>query len=118
MMANTYYSTMINPHEPMLVVEGPLDALLLPNCMALTGVTKTNKKLNLNPNAQYIFDNDETGKRKQTELWTDYNQTTKCFDWAGLCKQIETDDVKDINDVWSHCKRNGIEFPDLNKFFI
>lgn len=117
-MANTYYSTHINPYEPILVVEGPIDALLLPNCMALTGAAKTNWNLNKNANAQYIFDNDEAGKKKATEVWTKWPETTKIFDWIRLCKQIGNDTVKDINDVWSHCKRNGIEMPDLNKFLV
>lgn len=118
LMAGTYYSTHVNPHKPILVVEGPIDALLLPNCMALTGASKTNKKLDLNPNAQYIFDNDSTGKRKSTELWTRHPNTNKVFDWAGISNAYGTDTIKDINDLWSHCKRSGLEFPDLNKYFL
>lgn len=115
-LANTYYSTHINPHKPMLVVEGPIDALLLPNCMALTGAAKTNWNLDRNPMAQYIFDNDEAGRKKQTEVWTRHSKTTKIFDWVGLCKQIGTDSVKDINDIWSHCKQTEQPMPDLNKY--
>ena len=118
LMANTYYSTHVNPHKPMLVVEGPIDALLLPNCMALTGASKTNKNLDQNPMAQYIFDNDETGKKKSTQLWTTNQQTTKIFDWSSICKQYNNDKIKDINDLWSHCKQTNQEFPDVNKFFI
>jgi len=118
LMANTYFSTLINPHKPMYVVEGPLDALLLDNCMAITGVSKTNKTLDRNPMAQYIFDNDEAGRAKQTEKWSNYPESTRVFDWQGIMKHYKTTTIKDINDLWSHCKQTGQEMPDVNKYLL
>jgi len=118
LMSNTYYSTLINPYETMLITEGPLDALLLPNAMAITGVAKTNPKLDRNPLAQYIFDNDASGRKKQSEQWSKHGDTTKIFDWESIVRDFGADGIKDINDLWSHCIKTGHEFPDVKKYLI
>lgn len=114
-LSNTYYSTHADWTEQVLIVEGPIDALFVPNGIALTGSTKRHKGLDGNPNCLYLFDNDEAGKKKQFEKAQYCNKPG--YNWVGLQKDIGGN-VKDINDIINHCAETEQPIPQLKNYFI
>lgn len=117
-LSNTFFSTHVDWNQDVLITEGAFDALLLPNAIALSGATKTNVKLDTNYLCQYIFDNDETGKKEQAQKTVKYQKSI--FNWQALCHDLgaEPNQIKDINDVVNFCKQNDITIPNYKKYFV
>jgi DNA repair exonuclease SbcCD ATPase subunit len=51
----------INVYRPVLVTEGPFDAFLLPNCIAMSGA---NKSISVELPFWYVYDSDKTGNEQ------------------------------------------------------
>ena len=116
-LSNTFFSTHVDWTSQVVITEGPLDALFIDNAIGLSGATKTNAKLDNNYLCQYLFDNDTTGRREQTNKAIKFQKAM--FDWKSLLNDIECDEqLKDWNDVVNHCKKSDITLPELNKYFI
>jgi hypothetical protein len=118
LLTDTYFSTQTRPHDDIFVLEGPIDALLVDNGIAITGASKVNKHLSRSDRAHYIFDNDKTGRKAQTDQYKYWSNSTKIFDWQGICKLVKHDGIKDINDLHSHCQSNSIDMPNLKDYLL
>lgn len=66
--------------KPVLVAEGPFDAFLLPNCIALSGA---GKNFSMSYPFWYIYDNDSTGKEHAMEA---LKKGYKVFMWKKFSK--------------------------------
>ena len=102
----------IDISRQLTIVEGPIDSLMIDNCIALQGATKMNDYFDNVENVRYIFDNDIVGRthsidkiknHKHVFLWDMYLNEIKC-----------TDNIKDLNDL---AKNNLLKFDVLNKCF-
>lgn len=100
----------INVYRPVLVTEGPFDAFLLPNCIAMSGA---NKSIGVELPFWYVYDSDKTGNEQAIKkLQAGYN----VFMWEKLKKDIGLPEQNpysknknkwDINDVIKWCRDNG-----------
>ena len=115
MMGGVFFSTEIDTSKQILVTEGPIDAMCLPNAMALCGSSKNITKIDENPNIHYVFDNDETGLRKAKDKML-LGKTM--FNWPMLLRKIGVDNLKDINEVVMHCKMTDQEIPEFKSFIV
>ena len=82
----------------LTIVEGPIDSLMIDNCIALQGATKMNNYFDNVDNVRYLFDNDDVGRKhsinkikehKNVFLWDMYLNELGCMDMK----------IKDINDL-------------------
>lgn len=87
----------IDISEQLTIVEGPIDSLMIDNCIALQGATKMNSYFDNVENVRYLFDNDDVGRKhsinkirehKKVFLWDMYLNEIRCFD-----------KIKDLNDL-------------------
>ena len=100
----------IDVYRPVLVTEGPFDAFLLPNCIAMSGA---NKSIGVELPFWYVFDSDKTGNEQALKkLQAGYN----VFMWEQFKKDIGLPDQNpysknknkwDINDVMIWCRDNA-----------
>ena len=100
----------INVYRPVLVTEGPFDAFLLPNCIAMSGA---NKSIGVELPFWYVFDSDKTGNEHAIKmLQAGYN----VFMWEKFKKDIGLPEQNpysknknkwDINDVLIWCRDNN-----------
>ena len=100
----------INVYHPVLVAEGPFDAFLLPNCIAMSGA---NKSIGVELPFWYVFDSDKTGNEHAIKkLEAGYN----VFMWEKFKKDIGLPEQNpysknknkwDINDVIKWCRDNN-----------
>lgn len=83
--------------KQLTIVEGPIDSLMIDNCIALQGATKMNNYFDNVEHVRYLFDNDSVGRKhsidkiknhKYVFLWDMYLNEIKC-----------TEKIKDINDL-------------------
>ena len=104
---------LISYNTPVTVTEGPLDAFLIKNSIALCGA---GKNLKFPFNHRYLFDDDKTGREHAMDklreghtvfLWTLFRNTL----------YIEKRPKWDFNDIVIHCKKNNIKIPNLSDFF-
>lgn len=99
----------INVYKPVLVTEGPFDAFLLPNCIAMAGA---NKSIGIDLPFWYVFDSDKTGNEHAMEK---LNKGYYVFMWQKLKDDLGlpfenpySKSVKwDINDVIIWCRDNN-----------
>lgn len=90
--------------RPVTVFEGPIDAKFMFNSIALATAGRSTTELDEIPTIRYMFDNDETGKKKMLEklkkgksvfMWSKFLQDTKL--------NIYSDSIKDLNDLVKKC---------------
>lgn len=90
--------------RPVTVFEGPLDAKFVSNSIALATAGRSTTELDEIPTIRYMFDNDETGKKKMLEklkkgkavfMWSKFLDDTKL--------NIYSDSIKDLNDLVKKC---------------
>jgi len=81
-----------NLNSKLFVVEGPLDSLFLPNCIAVGGA-ELNSVLTKFPNAIYIFDNEPWNKEILANMARIIQRKGKIVIWPKGMEQ------KDINDM-------------------
>jgi hypothetical protein len=99
--------------RPIIVTEGPLDAFLLPNSIALCGA---HKGINIEFNFYYMFDDDKTGRGKSIEQM---KRGSNVFLWTKYKSLLELPDKKkwDYNDVVNYCKEHNIKMPNVLGYF-
>ena len=103
----------VDPSKPIIVTEGPMDAFLLKNSIAMCGAGKT---IPLSLNFYYLYDDDATGRKKSIEK---LNNKSFVFLWDKFKKDIEIPyrNKWDINDVVNYCKENHIKMPNVLNYF-
>lgn len=92
---------------PILVAEGPFDAFLLPNCIALAGA---GKNFAMNFPFWYIFDNDPTGAEHAIEKM---KKGYKVFLWK---KFMEAYNIPEINPYISNGNKRKWDITDIKKY--
>jgi predicted RNA-binding Zn-ribbon protein involved in translation (DUF1610 family) len=94
--------------KPILVTEGPFDAFLLPNCIALSGAAKN---FAMQFPFWYVFDSDETGNKHAIEK---LREGYKVFMWKKFKQDYE---IPDINPYLSSGNRRKWDVSDIMKYF-
>jgi predicted RNA-binding Zn-ribbon protein involved in translation (DUF1610 family) len=104
---------LINFSKPILLLEGPMDAFLLPNAIANTGANKT---MPIDIPVEYFYDSDETGVRKSIEY---INKGNSVFLWQKFLRDINAPYRKkwDYNDVVIWTKQNNTRIPNVLNYF-
>lgn len=103
----------VNINSPILVTEGPLDAFLLPNCIATTGA---NKNIQVDLPFWFVYDSDKTGNDlAMKKISLGY----KVFLWDKLKKDYSLPKRPkwDINDVVDYCLSNQYKIPNWYLYF-
>jgi hypothetical protein len=80
--------------KPCMIVEGPLDSLFLPNCLALAGSSASIDDLQLDPSkTTFVFDNERRSKQIIREM------NKRIDEGFSLCVWPDSIQHKDINDM-------------------
>ena len=96
----------------LTIVEGPIDSLMLENCIALQGATKMNNYFDNVDNVRYLFDNDQVGRKHSIDKIKNHKQV---FLWDMYLNEIRCNDkIKDINDL---AKKDKLNFNTFNHCF-
>lgn len=99
--------------KTVMVTEGPLDALLLPNCIATLGASK---KIQINYPFYYVYDSDQTGCKHALKHLQNKEHV---FTWTKLKEELKLPSRSkwDINDVVNYCIENHLKHIDWYKYF-
>jgi len=116
-IVNSYFNILnIKFNEPIIVLEGQIDAMFLNNSIATTGVTKSKNVLGTlvsKKNARILFDNDDAGKKETFKLLQDGYSV---FLWSKLIGELRKqypkhrgaiNDIKDINNLFNFYDKMG-----------
>ncbi|MCM1217719.1 MAG: hypothetical protein NC548_24770 [Lachnospiraceae bacterium] len=103
----------IDLYHQLTIVEGPIDSLMIDNCIALQGATKMNNYFDNVDNVRYLFDNDDVGRKHSISKIKEHKQV---FLWDMYLNEIGCSDVKikDINDL---SRFDKFKFDIFNKCF-
>jgi hypothetical protein len=108
----------INFNEPIMVLEGQINAMFLKNAIATTGVTKSKSVLGTlvsKNQARILFDNDKAGKTETMKL---IEQGYRVFMWSKVIGELRKEypelrqwinDINDINDLYIFFIKAGKE---------
>ncbi len=109
---------LIDKNKPVIVLEGPIDAMFIENAVATMGVSiKPNIQERLNKlNTFYLLDNDVAGYKLSIKL---LRQKRPVFLWKKFIKDYNLPQkCKDINDTYIHLnKTEEFTFEQLSKYF-
>lgn len=94
--------------KPIFVTEGPFDAFLLPNCIALSGA---NKNFSMQFPFWYVFDRDETGNEHAIEKM---KQGYNVFLWSKFMSDFK---IPDINPYITSGNKRKWDITDVKKYF-
>ena len=90
--------------RPVTVFEGPLDAMFVNNSLALATAGRSTNEFDEIPTIRYMFDNDETGKKKMLEK---LKRGSSVFMWSKFLQEMKlniySDSIKDMNDLIKKC---------------
>lgn len=108
----------VNKDRPVIVLEGPIDAMFIENSVATMGVSikkDVQKKLN-KMRCYYLLDNDLAGFTLSIKL---LKEKKPIFLWAKFIKDYKLPkDCKDINDTYIYLnKKQQFKFEELSKYF-
>lgn len=113
---NNYYNVLnLNFTDVITVTEGQIDAMFIKNCVATTGVSKSNGligSLTTKKSTRILFDNDRAGREASIEyLKLGY----RVFLWSNVIRDLKKKypkaiveimkKVKDINNLYTFIKR-------------
>ena len=92
----------IDMTRPVTIFEGPLDAMFMANSIALATAGRSTTELDEIPTTRYMFDNDETGKKKMLEK---LKRGKGVFMWSKFLGdyKLNTYNIKDLNDLVLKC---------------
>ena len=106
---------MIDVNYIVTIFEGPFDAFLFRNSIALSGV---HKQLPVNiDQCRFFLDNDETGKKVAMQKIKDDESV---FLWKKFLQEKEIKkDIKDLNELVCYYYKHDMEFKyfELEKYF-
>ena len=110
-LINGYFNILnIKFSQPIIILEGQIDAMFLDNAIATAGVTKSKTILGTlvsKKNARILFDNDDAGKAETIKLLQDGYTV---FLWSKLITDLrkrypshrqQLNNVKDINNLYN-----------------
>jgi hypothetical protein len=110
-LINGYFNILnIKFSQPIIILEGQIDAMFLDNSIATAGVTKSKTILSTlvsKKNARILFDNDDAGRDETIKL---INEGYSVFLWSKLISELrkkyphhrrELNEVKDINNLYN-----------------
>ena len=97
-----FFNIMLTDFTQMVTVfEGPMDAFLCKNAIALSGIDKPFDMFNEMPNMRYLFDNDYIGKKKMEDI---LKKKRSVFMWNKLVRDYKIrEKVKDLQDLFAYC---------------
>ena len=122
----------IDKRKPVILTEGPIDAMLINNCIAGLGLSLSEKmeKHISKLNCYFLFDNDIPGRMKSLDyllqgkyvfLWSKFlvDLNKKGFDVdTGIFSTLTKNKIKDINDLYILLNlKEPIDFKDLKSYF-
>lgn len=104
---------LIDCRRDVTITEGPMDAFLIDNCIALCGA---GKHTDFHFKYRYMFDDDKTGRTHSLERLSDGHFV---FMWDRFKKDTGLPDRKkwDMNDVVMWASQNKRKLPSLNNYF-
>lgn len=104
----------IDPSRPILVTEGPIDSMFLPNCIATLGAAK---KVDISIPLWYVYDSDKKGNK---EAIAKLRKGAQVFMWEKLKKQyrMPSREKWDVNDFVIWCIKNGKKIPTFWKEYF
>lgn len=89
-----YY--LVDKNKPVVILEGPVDAIFVDNSVAVTGIKIKDNRLEKFKNKYYILDNDEAANKVAIKL---LNKREYVFNWNKFLKKYKyLNTVKDVND--------------------
>lgn len=108
-----FNALLINYDKPIIATEGPMDAFLLPNAIAMCG---GGKKIPLNFKIYYMFDGDKPGINFAIEK---LKEGSPVFMWDKFLKDNNLPNKQkwDWNDVILYSRKNGFKIPTLSQYF-
>lgn len=125
---NNYFNVLnVNFSKELTITEGQIDSMFIRNCVAATGVSKSNQLLdNLASlkNTRILFDNDNAGRLKSIEL---IKKGYRVFMWAHALKELkikypkhisQIKRIKDVNDlfIFMNLMNEAITYDKFNEF--
>ena len=106
----------VDKKKPIILCEGPIDSMFLPNAIAVTGcsIPEEIKKALEGCEVLYLWDNDEAGRENSLR---DLKAGKKVFLWNDFLKNNSYPQVKDINELLLKIGKEKFTFEELNKYF-
>jgi hypothetical protein len=101
--ASTLFGIMqVNFQQAVTMFEGPIDAKFMHNSIALATAGRSTDEFDEMATVRYMFDNDETGKKKMAEK---LRKGRPVFMWSKFLKESGLDkyNIKDLNDLMLKC---------------
>lgn len=99
-MSTLFGIMQVNMMIPVTIFEGPLDRLFMHNSLALASAHRDTEELDEIPTIRYMFDNDETGKKKMMQK---LKKGKGVFTWSKFLNENKLDtyskQIKDLNDL-------------------
>jgi hypothetical protein len=112
-----FFNILLTDFSQMVTVfEGPMDAFLCKNSIALSGIDKPIAMFDDLPHVRYLFDNDRAGRTKMEEL---LKRKKSVFMWNKVVRDFKVrEKVKDFQDLISYCwKFKNDAFKNYDKYF-
>lgn len=81
---------LVDFQREVTMFEGPIDAMFINNSIGLATATRSTEEFDEIPTIRYMFDNDETGKKKMMQK---LKRGKKIFTWQKFFKQTKIDDI-------------------------
>jgi len=125
---NNYFNILnVSFSEDLTITEGQIDSMFIRNCVAATGVSKSNQLLdNLASlkSTRILFDNDKAGRFKSIEL---IKKGYRVFMWAHALMELKSKypkrissikRIKDVNDlfIFMSLMNPSITYDEFNQF--
>lgn len=110
-----YNLDFVDTTKPVIVVEGPVDAMFIENSVAMTGAANMEIE-HVKAELFYILDNDDTGRRESLKL---LKKGKNVFNWKKYLedKGLYYSKIKDINDLILKQNIDKIRFEDVKDYF-
>jgi hypothetical protein len=81
---------LVDFQREVTMFEGPIDAMFINNSIGLATATRSTEEFDEIPTIRYMFDNDETGKKKMMQK---LKRGKKIFTWQKFFKETRIDDI-------------------------
>jgi len=107
----------VNFQRTVTLFEGPLDAKFMQNSIALATAGRSTDEFDEMETVRYMFDNDETGKKKMAEK---LKKGRPVFMWSKFIDEMKLDkyNIKDLNDLIKVCYSNKLDaYKRLDDYF-
>lgn len=112
-LSTVFFSCIVDWTKPVTAFEGPIDAMLFKNSVAITGVAKS---LNFDIYMRYWMDKDQAGTKKSIEL---LESGISVFLWGKFMSDYNIPNRKkwDLNDLLLYLREKKIQVRSFNTYF-